>query len=302
MNNVNRAKELGLVGKDIIHNPNEISFKPFVKDTEPYQIENFLTSEELLSIKNFFDNKLYEDGHSLSDSLYFLMYPFNYPLIREILKPKIKKELGEFYSYSDIHFDIVPQSSDFFILQNNIFMPHTDSITHIPGYLPHKDVLIPLAIDKDKSTNMYTCEQRYYKRSSHLKYGHFSDYVTKYSNIFRCKPYNEYGIENVTFDPDKMINEDWLNHNIGDSQKHSIFQGLSIRREFEWIPGSAIIQDTSIIHGPTNFKLRGAKWKLGISIRVFKKNPDWQPNTLYSQYEPVCGLSRLNNDQNLPNL
>jgi hypothetical protein len=49
------------------------------------------------------------------------------------------------------------------------------------------------------------------------------------------------------------------------------------------IPGSAIIKDSSVVHGPSNYNLKGATRKLNISIRMFKEVPDWDPNTLFSE-------------------
>ena len=48
------------------------------------------------------------------------------------------------------------------------------------------------------------------------------------------------------------------------------------------IPGNAIIKDSSIIHGPSNYHLKGSGKKLNISIRLFKEVEDWNPDTTFS--------------------
>ena len=46
--------------------------------------------------------------------------------------------------------------------------------------------------------------------------------------------------------------------------------------------GNAIIKDSSMIHGPSNYHLKGASTKLNISIRMFKRVEDWNPDTTFS--------------------
>ncbi len=276
--------------QDLIHNPNETFYKEYLPASEPIQNPGFLNSSELSFFLSFFKKKFPNHGFGLANKLFFILCPFDFPELKEILAPKLSSIFGEFYIYSDINLDPVPQSSDFFIYQTKIFMPHTDSITHIPGYLHYKDVILPLAVDKDKHTSTYVCDQRYYGRASHLMHGKKCNKTTKYSNIFRKHTYDYYGVEGVQKNHKNQVSTDWLNTNIGNVIPHSFFRGLSIKRMFKWIPGSIIIQDPSLIHGPTNYKLHGANWKLGISIRIFKKNIKWQPNTIFSRYKPSCNL------------
>ena len=37
-----------------------------------------------------------------------------------------------------------------------------------------------------------------------------------------------------------------------------------------------------MIHGPSNYHLKGASKKLNISIRMFKRVEDWNPDTTFS--------------------
>ena len=289
-----RADQLGLLDKDIIHNPHETSFKRFSDcQYDAHQINDIFSNSEINFLVKFFFKNVDIKGYKLFDDLKFILYPLNFAEIRNIIYDKIVKQIGPFWSYYDINKDQIHQSSDFFMYQTKIFMPHTDSITHIKGFIPYRDIIIPLAIDKDKDSGFYLCNQRWHGRSSHFKFGCFDNYVTNYSNIFRCQPYEKYGVENVTYDADAAISSDWLNENIGDELEHSIFNGLSLRKEFNWLPGSIIIQNPAFIHGPKSYLRRGAKWKLGITIRAFKKNAKWLPNTLYSQYKPISPLEKI---------
>lgn len=299
MTHVARCKDLGIYGKDIIHNPKDKSYEGFFPEEDPYQISNFLDEKEIEICKKFYYDHQLKDGVQLGQNHFFLTYPLNYPELDEILRPKLNDLFGEWYSYSEINSDEVKQSSDFFFWQKGVFAPHVDSIIHIKNYIPYKDVLIPLEIDKDVESPYYSCHQRWYGRGTHFKYGKVDDMFAVYSNVLREKTYNNYEyFKYFEFDFDKMVNEDWYNEYFGEPEKYpfSIFTGLSINKHLNWIPGAAIINDSSVIHGATNYTLKGGDFKLGITLRIFKYNENYNPDPTYSAYPKLLGFKECTYD------
>ena len=275
---------------DIIHDPNSKSFQHLVSDEPTYMINNFISEEERIALIDFYFKTFLEEGHAINNVYRQVIHPLNYSLVSEILKSKIHKELGDdIIMYADIMKDQITVGDHFFRMKN-AYTVHTDAITHIPGYVPYKDLVLPLEIHNDAQTSYYTCNQRYYNRATHFKRDWINPYFANYANIFRCNPYEEYGMTNAEYDENKMINEDWHNEKMSMSPvPYSVFQGLSIEKEFDWIPGSAIFHDASVLHGPTDFRRNGAEWKLGITFHFLKRELAYGyemkgHDTLFSRY------------------
>ena len=51
MTHVHKAKQLGVYGKDLVHNPDDKSFEGFIPEEQPYQID-FLDDFEIEYCKN----------------------------------------------------------------------------------------------------------------------------------------------------------------------------------------------------------------------------------------------------------
>ena len=78
------------------------------------------------------------------------------------------------------------------------------------------------------------------------------------------------------------IDYDFVENHIGDRFSPTYFEGMTVKSLEKNIPGNAIIKDSSIIHGPSNYHLKGSGKKLNISIRLFKEVEDWNPDTTFS--------------------
>ena len=48
----------------------------------------------------------------------------------------------------------------------------------------------------------------------------------------------------------------------------TVYEGLSIEAIIPWRLGSGIIQDTSVLHAPTDFRKKGAEWKIGLTFHL----------------------------------
>ena len=281
---------------DSIHNPNETLWEGIFPEEDTYQIENFLDRDELKFIIDWYYKEKPQQGFYLQKkALQFIGDQHNDPAIREILSPKIKDKFGDFRLYSELHNDVHPHSADFICEQTRIFGPHTDAITHIPKWLTQKDIIIPLWVENDAEVYTYSLDQRCYRRATHFRKGAVEKGTNVYSNVLR-DGYELEGINNLN---GTEIDHDFLEKHIGPRFLKSYFEGLTLNSVEKNIPGSAIIKDSAVVHGPSNYNLKGATRKLNISIRMFKEVPDWDPNTLFSEinFEACNKRTYYNNAQ-----
>ena len=281
---------------DTIHNPKETLWEGIFPEEDTYQIENFLDRDELKFIIDWYHKEKLQQGFYLQKkALQFIEDQHNDSAIREILSPKIKDKFGDFRLYSELHNDVHPHSADFICEQTRIFGPHTDAITHIPKWLTQKDIIIPLWVENDAEVYTYSLDQRCYRRATHFRKGAVEKGTNVYSNVLR-DGYELEGINNLN---GTEIDHDFLEKHIGPRFLKSYFEGLTLNSVEKNIPGSAIIKDSSVVHGPSNYNLKGATRKLNISIRMFKEVPDWDPNTLFSEinFEACNKRTYYNNEK-----
>jgi len=258
------------------NNPNETLWDGIFPEEDVYQIEKFFDNTEVKFLVDWYYKNINNQGWHIQGG--YLNYIENFKEISEILLPKIQKHFGEFRLYNHIHNDEYPHSADFFIEQTKIFAPHTDAITHIPKWLTQKDIVIPLWIENDAEVYTYNFNQRCYRRSTHFRKGSKDTGLNVYSNALR----ETYDIEGIKYLNGNEIDYDFVENHIGDRFSPTYFEGMTVHSIEKNIPGNAIIKDTALIHGPSNYHLKGASKKLNISIRMFKKVDNWNPNTTFS--------------------
>ncbi len=260
---------------DIIHTNGKECFKGFYAEEESYQIVNFISEDERQELMKFYFTKFKEHGSFINGVYSQIPHPINHQLVSDILKNKIYEILGkDTFFYSNVNNDVMCVG-DHFYLMTNVYTPHTDAITHIPGFVPYKDIIIPIEIDRDVEDIFYTCKQRFYGRATHFKNQWHDDYFANYANIIKYQSYKEYGVSYLETSSPESVGEWYKKYINGSGVPLSVFAGLSIEKEFSWTPGSAIILDTSVIHGPTNFKRLGARWKLGVVFHTLKKKKNF---------------------------
>ncbi len=240
------------------------------------QIDKILSQTQVDEIINFFYSSFENNGFNFLNKYSQINDPLS-----KVSSLSIKHDIirilsnffGDFYFYESIKkIANLDHNCDFILKQYKIFMPHTDKVTSIPGYTHFKDVIFPLATDKNKLPKLYICSQTYTGKAIHLRLGDKKDaaYKPKYATVISQNPYEQYGIKGISYS--NQVPESWLNKFIGRDLPKSYFSGLSIKKIFDWKPGSMIALDPEIIHGPTNYRLIGANWKMGMTIRLFKKN------------------------------
>lgn len=264
---------------DTIHNKKETLWEDIFPEEHTFQIENFLDQDEVKFMLDWYQKSKPSQGFYLQNKqLEFIGDHHNDPSVREILFPKIKKHFGEFKLYSELHSDINPHSADFICEQTRPFGPHTDAITHIPKWLTQKDIIIPLWIENDVETYTYTCKQRCYMRGTHFRKGATETGTNVYSNVLR----DSYEVPGVKYLNGNELDDELLEKHIGSRFLKSYFEGLTLQSAEINVPGNAIIKDSSVIHGPSNYNLQGASRKINISIRMFKHVEGWSPDTTFS--------------------
>ena len=262
--------------KNDFNNPNETFFDGVFPEEDVYQIDKFFDDKEVSFLVDWYYKNIGNQGWHIQGG--DLNYIENFKEVSEILLPKIQKHFGEFKLYNQINTDKHPHSADFFIEQNKIFAPHTDSITHIPKWLTQKDIVIPLWIENDAEVHTYNFNQRCYRRSTHFRKGSKDVGLNVYSNALR----SSYDIDGVKYLNGTEIDHDFVENHIGDRFPSTYFEGMTVHSIEKNIPGNAIIKDSSIIHGPSNYHLKGSGKKLNISLRLFKEVEDWNPDTTFS--------------------
>jgi len=271
--------------KDIIHDPNIQFFKN--NDQPSHVIEKFLDDKERKILLDFFLNEYENNGENVNNKILRINHPSDYQLIQEIVHDKLKTQLDEdFTFYSQVSSDPISVGDQFFKILTP-YQLHTDCITHIPGYKPYKDVVIPIELSDDKALFYYTCEQRYKSRATLFQKGRKNKYFAVYSNILREKPYEQYGVENCKYD---AMDLDWFDKHVGKKDYATSYEGISIEETFPWIPGNAIVQDSCVIHGSSNYNMDNVSWKIGLTFHLLIKDPtygkeiDGEYYTKFSRY------------------
>lgn len=248
---------------DIIHDP-DIRF--FTCDDEPsYTIKNFIDEKERKALFDFFTEEYERTGENINNKILHINHPIRHNIIKDIVHKKLVSHFGDkIVYYSDVSNDPINVGDQFFKIESP-YQLHTDCVTHIPGYKPYKDVIIPIEMAADKELFYYICEQRYKSRGSQFQKGRSNFYFPSYSNVLRSKPYEEYGVENVKYD---AIQPEWFEKHVSDKVSRTAYEGISIEGTFPWIPGDAIVQDSCAIHGSSNFNTESVPWKIGLTFHL----------------------------------
>lgn len=246
--------------RDIIHVDNQQLFEDQYE--ESYVIENFIDQHDCDILKQYFDKVFETNGQVINNHIRRLIHPSSYSFIMDCVEDLIRDHFNEdVVFYSDV--ENQPWSvGDQMFITNNPFGLHTDSVTHIPGYRPYKDIVIPIWMEN--SNTYVTFNQRYRGRATHFMRGRHINNFSPYSNTFRMKPYEEYGVEGVDY---RGCELDSMPARV----PVSVYQGLTVEHVFDWIPGNAIVQDTSVLHAPSSTD----GWKVGLTFHLMIKDENW---------------------------
>lgn len=260
--------------RDIIHNPNTILFEDQYEPS--YCIKNFISEEERLILLDFWNENFDEVGEIINQHIYRITFPMKYKIISDIIRPKIYEEFGEdTIFYSDISNDPMSVGDQFFKAVRPYGL-HTDSVSHLDGYRPYKDIIIPILIDGPGT--YVTFNQRYRGHATMFMNGRDIASYANYHNVIKMMSYKEYGVENIDeSNPDHDVLEKIMPKHI----PVSVYDGLSIEEIFPWEHCHAIVQDTSVLHAPTEFK----DSKIGLTLHLMKKDDSYK-NSIKGYYTP----------------
>ena len=153
---------------DVIHDTNASLFED--QNEESYVVENFINDTERDALSLFFTDNFNKIGLNINDHVLHITYPMLIKEISDIVKPKIYEHFGDdIVFYSDVAHDDPMSVGDQFFKSVKPYGLHTDSVTHINGYRPYKDIIIPIDLDKIHQTQYVTFNQRYRGRATHFR-------------------------------------------------------------------------------------------------------------------------------------
>ena len=276
-----------LKSMDIIHDPNTTLFED--QNEESYVVDNFVNDNECETLASFFRDNFEAIGHTINDHVLHITYPMLIAKISDIVRPKIYEHFGDdVIFYSDVGQSDPMSVGDQFFKSIKPYGLHTDAITHITGYRPYKDIIIPVELDSIPVSEYVTFNQRYRGRATHFMRGRDIGSFANYANVVRHQTYAEYGVENLEHNArDQQILKDIMPAHI----PMSIYEGLSIEKILPWRPKCAIIHDASVLHAPADYRKHGCEYKIGLTLHLMKRDANYN-NRLEGYYTPFSRYTK----------
>lgn len=216
--------------------------------SDPFYVENFLSVEEVNSLVNLFEQQQIEPNK---------VYKNTGPITLNI---------NDFFGNSVIQkiFDCLPAhigkfelTTGFFFWTNYPHIIHNDDIYELPSNV-YKGVTLPLKIYGPGIPKLFFFDQFYFHGPSKFFKGE-SDVPTFYNK--QIYSYEDVDMIKEGMHIDKNTRLKYFTH-----VKDKWLEGLSLWGGFDWLPGNAIIFDSTRIHCASDFRTLGIQAKLGISI------------------------------------
>lgn len=281
-----------LLNMDIIHDPNTTLFTD--QNEESYIIENFINNEEREKLSTFFKKNFEIIGFNINNHVLHIVHPILISDISDIVREKILNHFGkDIVFYSEVTKDTISVGDQFF-KSITPYGLHTDSVTHINGYRPFKDIIIPIELDNIDEALYVTFKQRYRGRATHFMRGRKISSFANYANVIRHQSYLEYGVEFLDYsEKDHMI----LKKIMPDHIPMSVYEGLTIEKILPWKPKNAIVHDASVLHAPADYRKQNSKFKIGLTFHLMKQDANYNNEingyyTNFSRYtKPLIKIS-----------
>jgi hypothetical protein len=233
--------------------PEQISqIKTTVQD--PYEIKNILTIEEVNCLIEIFNNHSADNKiHKNTGPITLDLKPYiNDPLIIKILA-SIEKSIGPFEItaafFFQTEFPHIIHNDDSFELSDNVY----------------KAITLPLSMEGFSGEYPKLCffDQFYFHGPSKFFNGDKS--IPTYYN----KQVYDYQDVSELVDTPFADNNNYFTH-----LKPQWLEGLSLHSALDWIPGNALVFDSTRLHCASDFRKHNIKSKLGISIFTKKLRYD----------------------------
>jgi hypothetical protein len=231
--------------------PEQISqIKTTVRD--PYEIKNILSADEVRKLVDLFEN------HSADNKIYKNTGPITLDLKSNISNPLIIKILA-LIKNSIGPFEI---TSAFFFQTEFPHIIHNDDTFELPDNV-YKAITIPLSMEGFSGEYPKLCffDQFYFHGPSKFFNGDVS--IPTYYNKQIYNYQDVSGLVNGVFSD----NNNYFTH-----LKPQWLEGLSLHSALNWIPGNALIFDSTRLHCASDFRTLGIRSKLGISIFTKRNN------------------------------
>ena len=275
-----------LKAMDVIHDPDTQLFED--QYDESYCIEDFINGVECATLQMWFAENFPKIGYEINQHVMHITFPMLQKVVSDIVRPKVLEHFGDdVIFYSDISDDPISVGDQFFKSVRPYGL-HTDAVTHLNGYRPYKDIIIPVELDKINVSEYVTFNQRYRGRATHFMRGRDIGSFANYANVIRHQSYADYGVENLEHNErDQQILKDIMPAHI----PMSIYEGLSIEKILPWRPKCAIIHDASVLHAPADYRKHGCDYKVGLTLHLMKRDPDYN-NRLEGYYTPFSRYTK----------
>jgi hypothetical protein len=213
---------------------------------DPYEVKNLLSSAEINSLIEMFnnrssDNKIYKNTGPVTLDLAPYFY---HPIIKKIFS-LIEENIGPFEI-----------TSSFFFQTDFPHIIHNDDSFELPDNV-YKAITIPLHLEGNIKKYPKLCffNQFYFHGPAKFFNGD-CDIPTYYNKqIYQYQDVD--GIDDNVF----TDNNKYFTH-----LKSQWLQGLSLHSTLDWIPGNALVFDSTRLHCASDFRNLGIRSKLGISI------------------------------------
>ena len=138
---------------DVIHDPNPSLFSD--QNDKSYVLKDFINDSERDKLSLFFSKNFDKIGLNINDHVLHITYPMLIKEIDEIIRPKIYEHFGDdVIFYSDVAVDDPMSVGDQFFKSVKPYGLHTDSVTHINGYRPYKDIIIPINLTPEQLSSV----------------------------------------------------------------------------------------------------------------------------------------------------
>jgi hypothetical protein len=225
--------------------PEQISqIKTTVQD--PYEIKNILTVEEVNCLIEIFNN------HSADNKIYKNTGPITLDLKSNISNPLIIKILA-LIKNSIGPFEI---TAAFFFQTDFPHIIHNDDSFELPDSV-YKAITLPLRMEGFSGEYPKLCffDQFYFHGPS--KFFNGDDSIPTYYN----KQVYDYRHVSGLVDTPFADNNNYFTH-----LKPQWLDRLSLHSALDWIPGNALVFDSTRLHCASDFRKLGIRSKLGISI------------------------------------
>jgi len=220
--------------------------------SNPYELINFLTKEEIIHLISIFEQELLTDKNNNlivknTGPITLDLFLFQEDAIIKNLLNKLKNILG--------NFEI---TAAFFFKTNYPHIIHNDDTFELPQHV-YKGITLPLKAYGNFTEYPKLCffDQFYFHGPAK-----FFNRDSEIPTFYNKQIYDYHQVDGVSSIPfDLKLYKKYFTH-----LKIEWLEGLSLCSMLDWIPGNALIFDSTRLHCASDFRKLNITEKLGISI------------------------------------